>query len=360
MPIVLIVDDQSATRETLQALATSFQANTRVETFSSPAAALRWLSWHPADLVITRYDLPEITGVEFISRVRELPNCQHLPLVIATANDDRYARYSALDAGATDSLTEPLDHIEVRVRCRNLLTQYQQHKIIQDRARWLERQVAEATAAVRVREQETLLRLAKAGEYRDEETGNHVIRMAKFSRLIAEGMGMNRDDCQILELAAPMHDIGKIGIPDEILLKPGKLPPDEMAIMKQHTQIGFEILKDSPSEFLQMGAIIALGHHEKFNGTGYPGGLRGEDIPLSARIVAVADVYDALTSARPYKRAWTTQEALDFMERQNGLHFDPRCLEAFRDSLDKITKIQHLLRDDQPEHYCPLQHNETA
>ena len=206
--------------------------------------------------------------------------------------------------------------------------------------------VSEAVAAIRVHEQETLLRLAKAGEYRDEETGNHVIRMAKYARLVAEDMGLSRDEAEVIELAAPMHDIGKIGIPDNILQKPSRLPPEEFEVMKRHTLIGYEILKDSPSEFLQMGAVIALGHHEKFNGTGYPFGLQGEDIPLCARIVAVADVYDALTSVRPYKRAWTPREALEFMDRQSGRHFDPRCLQAFHNQIDRVTRIQYLLRDE--------------
>jgi two-component system response regulator RpfG len=218
--------------------------------------------------------------------------------------------------------------------------------IIQDRAHWLEKRVNEAIGAIRVREQETLLRLAKAGEYRDEETGNHVIRMAKFARLIAEHLGLSRDECEIIELAAPMHDIGKIGIPDQILLKPGALTDEEFAIMKRHTNIGHDILKNSPSEYLQLGAIIAYGHHERFDGSGYPQGLSAEDIPLAARIVAVADVFDALCSERPYKPAWPQQNALRYMQEQGGRHFDPMCLEAFHAQLDKILKVQDLLRDE--------------
>ncbi|WJW74984.1 HD domain-containing protein [Thiohalobacter sp. IOR34] len=359
MPTILIVDDRFSSRQTLAELAHTFHQETTVEAFSNPEDALRWLNWHAADLVLTRYDLPQITGVEFIRRVRELPGGSHLPLVIITAADDRYARYAALDAGATDSLTDPVDHVEWQVRCRNLLTQYQQHRIIQDRAHWLEKQVSEAVSAIRVREQETLLRLAKAGEYRDEETGNHVVRMAKYARLIAEAMGLEREEAEIIELAAPMHDIGKIGIPDDILLKPDRLPPEEFEIMKRHTVIGYEILKDSPSQYLQMGAVIALGHHEKFNGTGYPHGLRGEDIPLSARIVAVADVYDALTSARPYKRAWEADEAFEFMQRNSGTHFDPRCLDAFHSQMERVIRIQKLL-SDHPEPALPERHSDIA
>jgi two-component system response regulator RpfG len=242
---------------------------------------------------------------------------------------------------------KPVDHHECRARCRNLLTQYQQYKIIRDRSRWLERRVAEATSEIRLRERETLLRLAKAGEYRDEETGNHVIRMAKYSRIIAENLGFSSEDADVIEMAAPMHDIGKIGIKDGILLKPGKLTPEEFAIMKEHTLIGYEILKDSPSKFLKMGAVIALGHHEKFDGSGYPYGRKGDEIPIVARIVAVADVYDALVSERPYKHAWPLQTALDYMEKQRGIHFDPNCFDAFKAQLDVIMKIQNMLPDYQ-------------
>ncbi|HHH45388.1 MAG TPA: HD domain-containing protein [Thiotrichales bacterium] len=349
MPTIVIVDDQSFSRNTLVRLSEDFAKDIQTEAFSHPEEALHWLNWFDADLIITRYDLPDITGVEFIRQVRQLPRCKHVPLLILTSPEDRYGRYAALDAGATDMLQEPVDHVECRVRCRNLLTQYQQYRIIQDRARWLESRVSEAVNALRIREQETLLRLAKAGEYRDEETGNHVFRMAKYARLIAEALGEDEETCHIIELAAPMHDIGKIGVPDHVLRKPGRLTPEEFEIMKQHTVIGYEILKDSPSQFLQMGAVIALRHHEKFNGTGYPHGLRGDDIPLPARIVAVADVYDALTSKRPYKEGWTTRDSVEYLMQQSGRHLDPRCVEAFLDQIDKVRRIQHLLADRETE-----------
>ena len=196
-----------------------------------------------------------------------------------------------------------------------------------------------------MRERETLLRLARAGEYRDEETGNHIIRMAKYSRIIAEELGLSRDDAEVIEMAAPMHDIGKIGIRDDILLKPGKLTSEEFEIMKTHTIIGHDILKDSPSKFLQMGGIIALGHHEKYDGSGYPYGKKGEEIPIEARIVAVADVFDALVSERPYKNAWPTHAALEYMDSHRGRHFDPEILDAFKSQIDAVAKIQGLLPD---------------
>jgi len=227
---------------------------------------------------------------------------------------------------------------------------HEQHLIIQDRADWLERQVDIATEQIIAREKETLIRLAKAGEYRDEGTGNHVVRMAKYAKKIAEATGQfTEKECNDLEYAAPMHDIGKIGIPDGVLLKPGKFSPDEWAVMKRHTTIGHAILSNSQSAYMQIGAVIALNHHERFDGKGYPNGLKGEEIPLIARVVAVADVFDALVSARPYKPAWTTEDAISYIKQQVGTQFDPNCVQAFLDQLDVIKKIQ-LEYVDEPEY----------
>lgn len=345
MSTILIIDDQLTSRQILKQLVSSIEQNLVVQDFANPLEALAWTVKHPVDLVLVDYKMPELNGVEFIRRFRMNPSSAHVPVIMVTSIEDRNVRYEALNVGATDFLMKPVDHHECRARCRNLLTQHQQYKIISDRSRWLERRVAEATSEIRMRERETLLRLARAGEYRDEETGNHIIRMAKYSRIIAEELGLSRDDAEVIEMAAPMHDIGKIGIRDEILLKPGKLTPEEFEIMKTHTIIGHDILKDSPSKFLQMGGIIALGHHEKFDGSGYPYGKKGESIPIEARIVAVADVFDALVSERPYKNAWSTPAALEYMESHRGRHFDPSVLDAFKAQIDAVAKIQGLLPD---------------
>ena len=345
MATILIIDDQLTSRRILQQLVSTLERNLNVEAFANPVEALGWTAKETADLVLVDYKMPEMNGIEFIRKFRANPACAHIPVIMVTSIEDMNVRYEALEAGATDFLMKPVDHHECRARCRNLLTQCQQYKIISDRSHWLERRVAEATSEIRLRERETLLRLARAGEYRDEETGNHIIRMAKYSRVIAEQLGLSDSEAEVIEMAAPMHDIGKIGIRDDILLKPGKLTADEFEIMKGHAIIGYEILKDSPSKFLQMGAIIALGHHEKFDGTGYPYGKKGYEIPLEARIVAVADVYDALVSDRPYKNAWSMQAAIEYMENHSGKHFDPECFAAFKSQLDKITKIQGMLPD---------------
>jgi len=268
-----------------------------------------------------------------------------VPLIIVTGAEDRQIRSDALASGASDFLSRPIDPQEFRARCLNLLALRRSQKLVAERAKWLEDQVMAATREVRTRERETLLRLAKAGEYRDQDTGNHIIRMAKYARLIAEELTLTTMECDEIEAAAPMHDIGKIGIPDHILLKPGRHTPEEQIIMRRHPLIGHEILAGSPSRYLQMGAIIALGHHEKFDGSGYPKGLAGEAIPLTARIVAVADVFDALTSERPYKPAWTFDEALAFVKAESGRHFDPACVHAFGQRIDAVATIMRELAD---------------
>jgi len=361
MATVLVIDDQTASRQQLAELAHGFDTLIQVEAFASPHDALRWLGWHPADLVLVDCGLAGIDGIDFIRRLRALPGCTHLPVVIVTAQEQREARYAALDAGATDSLIRPVDALECRVRCRNLLTQYEQHRIIRDRARWLERQVNEAVGAIRVREQETLLRLAKCGEYRDEITGNHVIRMAKYARLIAEGLDLTRDECDVIELAAPMHDIGKIGIRDHILLKPGRLTAEEFEEMKTHAAIGGDALARAmqravalhpqegdlpePVRFLQVACTIAYYHHERWDGTGYPRGLAGEAIPRPARLMALADVYDALTTARVYKAAWSREATARHIAEQAGSHFDPAVVAAFVAIRDEFEAIANRLAD---------------
>lgn len=344
---VLIIDDQTTGRTILQKVIEQIADNLAVITFGSPTEALDWIAHHDPDLIITDYRMPEMDGVEFIRTVRQRPHCENVPIMMITVVSEKAVRYEALDAGATAFLTRPIDQIECRTSCRNLLKMQEQHLIIQDRADWLARQVEVATEKITQREKETILRLARAGEYRDEGTGNHVLRMAKYSRQIAEALGgFSEQDCEDLEYAAPMHDIGKIGIPDGILLKPGKLNEYEWDIMQTHTTIGHSILSDSQSRYMQIGAIIALNHHERFDGKGYPNGLVGEEIPLIARVVAVADVFDALVSSRPYKKAWDTDEALAYIQQQSGTHLDPQCVDAFLQRIDAIRRIQADYSDD--------------
>ena len=346
MTRIVIIDDQAISRKLLDKLVGTIEQSAEVRSFADPVEALAWIEQNTPDLVLTDYKMPNLDGISFTRLFRQMPYCADVPLVMVTCIEDREVRYQALEAGATDFLTKPVDQVECRARCRNLLTMRHQQQIIKDRNRWLELRVRDATNAIRTRERETLIRLAKAGEYRDEETGNHVLRMARYSRLIAEELGLSAEETKVIEIAAPMHDIGKIGIPDAILLKPGKHTAEEFAIMKRHTLIGYDILKESPSKYLQMGATIAVGHHERFDGSGYPYGLRGEEIPLCARIVAVADVFDALTSVRPYKHAWPVQDAVAYLRKQRGLHFDPNCVDRFLARFHRIMDIYRDLPDE--------------
>jgi two-component system response regulator RpfG len=306
-----------------------------------------WATRNVADLVLVDYMMPDMDGIEFVKRLRSLPGYEHVPIVMVTVHDDRKVRYAALDAGITDFLTKPVDARECLARCRNLLTLRRQQLALEDRRRLLEHMVEDATREVRDREKETLLRLARAGEFRDEETGYHLIRMSRYARLMATSIDLDHEEVESIELAAPLHDIGKIGIPDHILLKPAKLDEAEWKVMQRHPVIGHEILKGSASKYVRMGALIALGHHEKYDGSGYPNGLVGDHIPLCARIVTIADVYDALTSVRPYKEAWESERAFEYLLAQRGKHFDPRLVEAFLAAKEQVLAIQAEWRDTQ-------------
>lgn len=346
---VVIVDDESTGRTILSKILENVVENIEIVAFEHPQAALEWIKNNQPHLIITDYRMPELNGVEFIQEVRKIPSCNNTPIMMISVVSEKEVRYEALEAGATAFLTRPIDQVECSTSCRNLLKMHEQHLTIQNRADWLAQQVHVATQQIQQRERETILRLAKAGEYRDEETGNHVIRMSKYSRLIAEELGLSESQCDDIEYAAPMHDIGKIGIPDGVLLKPGKLDPREWEVMQSHTTIGYSILSNSQSKYMQMGAVIALYHHERFDGKGYPNGLHGEDIPLIARIVAVADVYDALVSVRPYKPAWPIEEAVEYIQKQAGTQLDPACVEAFCKRLSDVAKIQSNYADDESE-----------
>ena len=313
--------------------------------FTNPFEALSWSQHQCPDLVIVDYMMPEMNGIEFIKQFRALNHCQDLPLLMLTANNQVEIRHAALEMGANDFLTKPIDKIEFIARSKNMLSLRRNQRNLQDRAAWLSDEVNKATQKLLERERETIVRLSKAADSRDPETGAHISRMAHFSKLIASNLGLSKHDQQLILDASPMHDIGKVAIPDEILLKKGRLTPSEFDIMKKHAELGFQILKDSPSEILQAAAQIALAHHEKFDGSGYPRGLKGEDIPLFARICSVADVFDALTSARPYKTAWSDERAINLLHVGSGKHFDPRCVDAFLQDFSAIICIREQFVD---------------
>jgi putative two-component system response regulator len=336
---VLIIDDTEINLILFGALVKKLD-DCVPHTFAHARDALAWTKDNVPDLVIVDYMMPDLDGLEFIRLMREMPGRDGVPVIMITANDQKQLRYRALDLGANDFLTKPVDKVEFLARTRNMLLVSDARKQLADRAAWLADEVRKATAEIVERERETVIRLCKAAEYRDPETGAHILRMAHYSRLIAAGIGLSVADQDLLLEAAPMHDLGKVGIADKILLKPGRLDEEEFEIMKQHAIYGFELLQGSSSRVLQAGAEIAKGHHEKFDGSGYPDGLRGTDIPIFSRIVAVADVFDALTSERPYKKAWTLEEAVDFLVAGSGKHFDPDCVRAFLNAWDDVLGIR--------------------
>ncbi|MYN20928.1 response regulator [Rugamonas sp. FT107W] len=328
---ILIVDDNPANLELFGHML-EMLSDTPPVSMSDPGAALAWCADNDPDLVLVDYMMPEIDGLEFLRRFRALPGKEQTPLVMVTADTQNKIRHEALRLSANDFLTKPVNFIELNARVGNLLALGRAQRQLAHHAARLADEVRKATADIAAREREAIYRLSRAAEFRDPETGSHLLRMAAFSELIARNLGLPEDECERILAAAPMHDIGKLGIPDAILLKPGPLDSTELEIMRRHAQIGADILADSASPLLQAGALIAASHHERYDGSGYPRGLAGEAIPLYGRIVAAADVFDALTSARPYKPAWSFAQARSAMEAGCGSHFDPACVAAlFRD-----------------------------
>lgn len=336
---VLVVDDQPTSRTILSQVVKSISPKTKIIEKNNPEQALEWATTHTADLVFIDYVMPEMNGVDFVRLLKTLPSYECVPVIMITIKKDAETRYAALDAGVADFISKPVDVYECTTRSRNLLTMRQQQLKLQNRGDLLESLVNAATREIKNREKETLMRLARAGEYKDFDTAQHLQRMSLYSKALAEAIGLSDDDAELIELSAPLHDIGKIGIPDKILLKKGPLDQEELTTMRKHPEIGYEILRNSPSKYLQMGGEIALSHHEKYDGTGYPNGLKGNQIPLAARIVAVADVLDALTSVRPYKSAWTMDQAFEYLQAESGKHFDPNLIArmiSIRKSIENI------------------------
>ncbi len=345
MNTVLIIDDSDINLTLIKALVLKLGECSPV-LFDNPLEALEWCRENVPDLVIVDYMMPDMDGLKFISAFRALHGRNEIPVLMVTANDQKDVRYDALLGGANDFLTKPIDRVEFSARARNMLSLRQGQKFLADRADHLAEMVEIRTQEIRDRERELIFRISRAAEFRDPETGAHIQRMAHYSQVIAAGYGLDAQAQKLILEAAPMHDVGKIGIPDYFLLKPGKLTPEEFEVMKGHARLGYELLKDSASEIIQAGAQVAISHHEKYDGTGYPHGLKGHQIPAFGRIVAVADVFDALTSERPYKKAWPLDEACKFLEEGRGKHFDPLCVEAFLAGWEEILDIRQRFRDE--------------
>jgi putative two-component system response regulator len=358
---VLIVEDDRAIRAIL---ADGLSGMFETEKAQDGQAGLDLLATMPTppDVIMTDVSMPRIDGFEFAQRVRAQRQFAEVPIIMVTANADREFKIKALDFGVDDYVTKPFDLAEVKLRVRNLARVRQARQIIAGYASELEKRVAQRTvelqraltelgsaeAGLREAHNETVIKLAVACEYRDDDTAQHLKRMAGYSRVIAQRIGLSTEQVKSIETAAPMHDIGKIGVPDSILLKPGKLTPDEFKIMQKHPGIGARILSGSSSPLLVAAETIALCHHEKFDGTGYPRNLKGDQIPIEGRIVALADVFDALTTRRCYKPAFSIEKSLEIIREGNGKHFDPAVVVAFNDGLDEVVDICHRHRDPEP------------
>ncbi len=298
-------------------------------TFARADQALAAATREHFDLVIVDHVMAEMDGIVVIRHLRAIPHYAQVPIVMLTGTSSQAIRIEALEAGATDFLIKTASRIELTVKLRNLVTLAQAVRQQADDAALLAERVYAATKALRDAEEEMIFRLSLAVEYRDNDTGEHTVRVARYSKMIAEELGLPAERCRSIYLAAPLHDVGKVAIPDHILLKPGSLDPDEITLMRGHTVTGERILGDGSCDLIRLAAEIAGHHHERWDGTGYPRRIAGTAIPLSARIVAVADVFDALTTERPYKRALPVAEALGVLRAERGRHFDPDCVEAF-------------------------------
>lgn len=326
---IAVVDDETANVELLQRILQT-DGYVNISTHTDPLEFLDTCRVLPPDLVLLDLMMPGVNGFEVLERLRHsLVDFDYRPVMIITSDDDRDAKRKALSSGASDFLSKPVSPVEVRLRVGNLLqTRFLQLEL-QRYAERLEDRVAARTAQLEEARLEILERLALAAEYRDDATGEHTQRVGRKSAELALALGLPPEDVEDIRRAAPLHDIGKIAMPDSILLKQGSLTDAEMETVKEHPAVGASILSGSRFPMLLMAEEIALSHHENWDGNGYPSGLSGEEIPLSARIVSIVDVFDSLSHARPYKRAWTEEEALDEIERLAGTKFDPGVAEVF-------------------------------
>ena len=335
---ILIVDDQPANVTLIEKIL-DIDGYHNVISTTDPTQAEAIYVEQSSDLVLLDLNMPLMDGYQVLAKIREV-DPDYPPIIVLTAQSDRESRIKALDIGARDFLAKPFDRVELMTRIRNMLEVRIMAKAVKNQNKILDSMVKERTQELNNTRLEVIRRLGRAAEYRDDLTGFHIIRMSRYSQLLALAAGMSEDEAENVLNASPMHDIGKIGIPDNVLLKAGKLDAEEWELMKTHVDIGVEILSGSDSVLMNMAAEIAQNHHEKWDGSGYPCGLKGEAIPLTGRVVAVADVFDALTTARPYKKAWKVEDAIDFMEEQKGQHFDPKLVELFIGILPEILKIR--------------------
>ncbi len=327
---VLIVDD---TPDSIEILEGVLNDSYSIKAARSGKMALKIAEKTLPDIILLDIVMPEMDGYEVCRRLKSNPLTKAIPIIFISAKDDAVNEARGLEVGAVDYITKPISAAIVLSRVKTHLALY-------DQTRALEIQVAEATKEIMETRVEIIRRLGIAAEFRNNETGMHIYRVSEFCREIARSYGFPEREADLLLNVSPMHDIGKLGIPDAILQKPGKLTAEEFEQVKQHTVMGAQIIGDHASEMLQTARIVALEHHEKWDGSGYPYGLAGENINIYARVTAVADVFDALTSRRPYKEAWPVEEAFAYIQQEAGRHFDPAVAAAFLTSREAVYQIK--------------------
>jgi len=351
---IMVVDDQKTNLKLLNRLLTKVGYKEILLVEDPLRVCELYEEFHP-DLLILDIKMKPVDGYKVMEDLNKIiPSASYFPILVLTGDVSSDARLKSLWLGAKDFLTKPFDSTEILLRIRNLLETRFLHMQLKHQNEMLEKRVMERTYELEESHLEILVRLARAAEYRDDDTGEHTWRVGRISALIAQDMGLADKKVKLILHAARLHDVGKIAIPDGILLKPARLTSEEFETMKTHTTLGAEILSGGSSPLLQMAETIALTHHEKWNGTGYPRGLMGELIPVEGRIVSVADVFDALTHDRPYKTAWPVEKAMDEIEAQTGKQFDPDVVEVFKKILPQILDSEHMPKDfGYPLHALP-------
>jgi putative two-component system response regulator len=342
MARILIVDDESAVAELLARWLN--MEGYRCRTAGDGETALKALKEEPCDLVITDIMMPGMSGIDFLMFMK--PLFPDTAVIMVTAVDDKKTAITALELGAYGYVTKPFERNEIVINVVNALERRRLGMLSLDYERELESKVRQRTEEVREREEEIILRLLSATGYRDDETGAHVRRIGLYAVEMAKALGWRNGEVEQIRLAAPMHDLGKIGIPDAILRKAGRLTVAEFEIMKKHAEIGADILKGSGVPLIRMAEIIALSHHERWDGSGYPSGSARDDIPDCARIVAVVDVYDALVHDRVYRTAFAHEQALSIMTAAGAQYFGPREFECFMDLIPAFTSIREQVTDE--------------
>ena len=342
---ILIVDDLDVNVQLLE-LILGGAGYLNVSSTMEPKEVCELHRKHSYDLILLDLQMPGLDGFQVMESLKEIDTDGYLPVLVITAQPDHKLR--ALNAGAKDFISKPFDMVEVLARVNNMLEVRLLHKALIDQNAMLEHRVRERTAELQDGYVETIFTMTRAAEHKDEDTGAHVQRISYYSRVLAEALGLDKEFIESLFFSSPMHDVGKIGIPDHVLLKPGGFTPEEWEVMKGHAAMGAEILGNSKSPYLKMGAEIALNHHERWDGGGYPAGKKGEEIPLAARVMNICDIYDALRSKRPYKHAFDHEKTVHIITVGDGrtlpTHFDPLILAAFeqnhmsfRDIFEKYT-----------------------